>query len=177
VGNHFCRHLFDEQDVVAQEIRCRLISARGLTVGPLGNTRYKGNKETEMNKLIKMVVIVAGAGVMLGFAGCGGSGPDKVAVSFVEKLNDCDFDGSMKYASPATTALIAMMKDMPIDEKQKQWKGAKVEVVNTKIDGDRATVVIKRTSKSGKVEMMDGKDAVTLVKQDGQWKVDLKKEN
>jgi len=120
---------------------------------------------------------VAGVGAMLSFAGCGSSSPDKVAVSFVEKLNDCDFDGCTKYASPATAALIGMMKSMPIEEKEKQWKGAKVEVVNTKIDGDKATVIIKRTSKDGKVETMDGKDAVTLIKQDGEWKVDMKKEN
>jgi len=130
-----------------------------------------------MNKLIKMATIVAGVGAMLCFAGCGSNGPDKVAAAFFEKFAVCDYDACTKYATPTTALLLETMKSMPIEEKLKMIKdteGAKIEVVDTKIDGDNATVIIKITLKDGTVNTIDGKDAVTLIKRDGEWKVDWK---
>lgn len=46
----------------------------------------KGRKRTEMNKLIKMVTIVAGFGAMLSFAGCGAKAPDQVALDVLQRV-------------------------------------------------------------------------------------------
>lgn len=125
-----------------------------------------------MNKLIKMAVIAVGAAAM--FAGCS-KGPDEVALKFVESFGNGDVETACKYATKQTGALLALAKGMAEnDSDMKKMKGAKFEVVETKIDGDSATVKIKTTTKDGKV---DEGDPVTLIKEDGDWKVNVKKEN
>lgn len=131
-----------------------------------------------MNKLIKMVTIVAGFGAMLSFAGCCAKTPDKVAVEFSENFWNGKIDVATKLCTPSTAALMGMASGMIEEDKDSQkWIGAKFEAVETKVDGDKAIVVLKRTAKTGETEVMKGKDACTLVKQDGEWKVDIKKEN
>lgn len=110
-----------------------------------------------------MVVLAA-----LCFTGCS-KGPDSVALDFQKSLVDKDFKKAGELCSKRTQPLIAMAASMGANEAE-EMKGVTFEVVNTKIDGDKATVSLKN-SKDGKTE------DVTLVKEDGDWKVDINKED
>lgn len=125
-----------------------------------------------MKKLIKVVVVALGIGVMLGFTGCGAKTPDKVAIEFYENCYNGNVEAATKLVTPSQVPLVTIGIYITLKDKDEQkWKGAKYEVVETKIDGDHAIVVLRRTAKTGEVEVMDGKAAITLVKQDGEWKV------
>lgn len=124
-----------------------------------------------MKKMIKMAMIAVGAALL--FVGCS-KGPDKVAVKFMESFAAGDMEAASKYTTKATGALLALANEgMKDDKSMKKMKGAKFEVVETKIDGDNATVKIKAT-KDGESE--DCGEPITLVKEDGDWKVSIKKD-
>lgn len=132
-----------------------------------------------MKKIMKVAALTACVGAMLSFAGCGGGSPESVALKFAEKLyaEEPDFDGAGKVCTKETAALLTMISGMAKESEEFQAnRGAKFEVAECKIDGNSATVTLKCTQKTGKVEMMSGKDAITLVKQDGEWKVNIKKD-
>ena len=116
-----------------------------------------------------MVALVASVGAMLNFAGCGGGTPESIALSFVEKLGAEDFEGASKMCTKETAALITIMQGEIKNDNE--FKGVKFEVAECKIDGDTATVKLKCTPKSDK-EM----DPITLIREDGNWKVNIKKD-
>ena len=120
-----------------------------------------------MEKILGMLAMA------LCLIGCS-KGPDKVAVKFFEAMADGDFDKAAEYASKDTKPMIKMMAGMPNakEESQKENKGAKFKAVETKINGDKASVKVERT-KDGKTETND----VNLVKEDGDWKVAVDKAN
>ena len=115
---------------------------------------------------------------MLNLVGCGNSNtPEAVALKFAEKLYSEDFEGAGEVCTKKTAALLLMMKDMAKDSNEfKANKGGEFEVAKCKVEGDSAIVELKCTQKSGKVEMMQGKDAITLIKHKGDWKVNIKKD-
>ena len=129
-----------------------------------------------MKKLLKMVALVTSVGAMLSFAGCGGGTPESIALKFAEKLYAEDFDGASEMCTKETAALFTMMGEMiKGSDEFKANKGGKFEVADCKINGDFATVILKCTQKSGKVVTMNGKDdIITLIKKDGNWKVNIK---
>ena len=131
-----------------------------------------------MKKLVKIVAIIASISAMLNLVGCGNSNtPEAVALKFAEKLYSEDFEGAGEVCTKETAALLLMMKDMAKDSNEfKANKGGKFEVAKCKVEGDSAIVELKCTQKSGKVEMMQGKDAITLIKHKGDWKVSIKKD-
>ena len=120
-----------------------------------------------MKKLLGMLAMA------LCLVGCS-KGPDKVAVTFFEALADADFDKAAELASKETQPLVKMMAAVP-DAKEnmkKEFDGAKFKAVDTKIDGDKATVKVE-FKKDGKTDTND----VNLVKEDGDWKVAMDKKN
>ncbi len=122
-----------------------------------------------MKKL--MTSLCAAIAVAFVLAGCS-KGPDSVAVKFLDSFADGDFEAAAEYASKDAKPLFAMMASMPKEEKEgNELKGCSFEVVETKIDGDTAKVKIKAT-KDGKSETED----LDLVKEDGEWKVAVKKD-
>ena len=128
-----------------------------------------------MNKMIKLVVIALGCAAM--FAGCGAKTPGDVSVAFMQKLSKGDFEGAKAYCDKTTAGLLTMMEGMAANDPKalaefKEKEGAKFEVTEEKIDGDKASVRIKITNKDGEIE--EG-DPVDLVKVDGEWKVAIKK--
>lgn len=132
-----------------------------------------------MKKLVKIVIAITSIGAMLSFVGgCGSSTtPEAVALKFAEKLYSEDFEGAGEVCTKETAALLLMIKEMAKESNDfKANKGGKFEVAGCKVEGNSATVELKCTQKSGKVEMMRGEDAITLVKQDGDWKVNIKKD-
>ena len=130
---------------------------------------------------MKSVTMMAVAVATLSIVGCGAATPEKVAVNFVEKIyHDGDFDGAAKLCTKKTAPLIALMASMAKDDKDfkkqvEKVKGAKIEASECKIDGDTATVKLKVTLPSGESEKMDD-EAITLAKEDGEWKVNIKKD-
>ena len=131
-----------------------------------------------MKKLLKMVAFVTGVGAMLGFAGCGGGTPETIALKFAEKLYAGDFYGASEMCTKEVAALLPMMGGMIKEsDKFKEMKDGKLDVVDCKINGDFATVILKCTQKSGKVITMNGEhEPINLVKRDGDWKVCLNKD-
>ena len=133
----------------------------------------------KMKKMIKMVTMVASFLTMLSFVGCGNNNtPEAVALRFAEKIySEQDFDGAGKLCTKETASLLVMMKGMAMNSSSfKDKKGAKFEVAKCEVNEDSAEVTLKCTKKSGEVEMMKNKDAITLVKRDGEWKVHIKKD-
>lgn len=116
--------------------------------------------------LARLCMVVA---VALFVVGCK-KGPDAVAVKFFECVADGKYEKAADYASSSTKPLVAMMNAMPAEAKE-EMKGSKIKAVETKIDGDKATVKLEITDKNGKVDT----DDVDLVKEDGEWKVNVKK--
>ena len=149
-----------------------------------------------MKRILNVAALTACVGAMLCFVGCGDSPaaaakesaaaakesaavtPEAVAVKFFERIAADDYDGAGKFCTKETAALLALAKAAPKDEDDfsKKLKGAKFEAAECKINGDAATVCLKVTLKSGESETMKDGDAVTLVKQDGAWKVNVKKD-
>ena len=118
-----------------------------------------------MKKILGMLAMA------LCLIGCS-KGPDKVAVAFFEAMADGDFDKAAEYAAKDTKPMIKMMASVPgaKENMKKETEGAKFKAVNTKIDGDKATVTIE-TKKDGKTDT----DDFNLVKEDGAWKVKAEK--
>ncbi len=122
-----------------------------------------------MKKL--MTSLCAAIAVAFVLAGCS-KGPDSVAIKFLDSFADGDFKGAAEYASKDAKPLFAMLEAMPAGEKSdNELKGASFEIVDTKVSGDTAKVKVK-VSKGGKSETED----LDLVKEDGEWKVAVKKD-
>ena len=90
-----------------------------------------------------------------------------------------DFEGAAKLCTKKTAPLISLMASMAKDDKSfkkeaDKLKGAKIEAEDCKIDGDTATVNLKVTLPSGESEKMD--DKINLAKEDGNWKVSIRKD-
>ena len=123
-----------------------------------------------MNKLIKSVMMMASVGAMLCIVGCGGGSPDSVAKDVISCLKNADMEGLQKHSTGEFKKGIGMLKGMmegaekkEIDEFKKEFANKKYEIGQAEINGDKAKVPVK----------IDGKDKpISLVKVDGDWKVD-----
>ena len=118
-----------------------------------------------MKKILGMLAMA------LCLIGCSKS-PDKVAMAFLEAVADGNLEKAAEYAAKDTKPAIKVMAAVPGSGEQmkKECEGAKFKAVDTKIDGDKATVKIE-TTKDGKTETED----IKLVKEDGEWKVSVQK--
>lgn len=123
-----------------------------------------------------MKKLLGALAVALCLVGCG-KGPDKAALNFFEALRDSDFTKAAEYAAKDTKPMINMMAAMATDPKFKEsneaneLKGVEFKVLETKVDGDTAKVKME-AKKDGKAEAQD----IDLVKEDGEWKVKMKKD-
>ena len=123
-----------------------------------------------MKRLMKVAALAACTGVMLSFAGCGGGSPDSVAKDVVSCLKTADMAGVSKYSTGEFKKGILMLKGMmegaekkEVDDFKKEFANKKYEIGQAVIDGDKAKVPVK----------IDGKDKpISLIKVDGEWKVD-----
>lgn len=128
----------------------------------------------EKSKL-KTVSFMACIGAMLCLAGCGGGSPESVALKFADKFYAEDFSGAGNFCTKDTAVILVMFGGMAKESPEFQAnKGGRFDVAGCKIDGDSAIVTLKCTQKSGKVAILDGDDAISLIKQDGEWKVNIK---
>lgn len=128
-----------------------------------------------MKKTIRLfpVALLLAAGIM----SCqSGNDPKAVLVSFFKLLSQKDIDGAAKLATKDSRSTLDMIKKgMDMAQKMdtaaakndptKEFRDA--EFGETRISGDTAYITV--TSKSKKQESSE----ISLVKEDGQWKVDF----
>jgi hypothetical protein len=99
-------------------------------------------------------------------------GPQAVAAKFLSALNNQDYDKAKKLGTESTVQMLTMIESMAgmAPEGEDLDMGADMDSIewgDVEIDGDEAVV---HYTLEGSKEKMD------LVKQDGKWKVDMKKE-
>lgn len=113
------------------------------------------------------MALVASLGLLLA-SGCGGnpSSPEDVAASYADALLNGDLKKANKLSTARTESANAFLITMISQQKEQNPDEVKAvgKVKETVVDGDKATVYFE-----------DGTSSVTLVKVDGDWKVDMKK--
>lgn len=122
-----------------------------------------------------LAVLVLGAFMALFAAGCGGGGPGDTVEKFFENMADRNFAevyDMVSRDSPARKVsreeFIKTMEEAGIPE------GASMsdyEVLEERIDGDRATVRFKATLKAPNEPDDTDEGTVELVNEDGEWKI------
>lgn len=121
-------------------------------------------------KKIMLVLSVVG---LIGMVSCG-SGKEEyeeVAINFMDALSEYDFQKAGEYATEDTKKLLAFMQ-MMMDENPEAMKKDQpedVEFVSSEKKGDDKAIV-KFKDESGEEQ------EVTVVKEDGEWKVHMDKE-
>lgn len=94
--------------------------------------------------------------------------PEKVARKFLTLFYKCDYDNAKKYGTPKTKQIINLMEQLIAVSGQNNFKNdSKIEMLDTEIKGDTARC---------NYFVNDVKNQLILLKTDGKWLVDLKKE-
>lgn len=133
-----------------------------------------------MKKLIAFLALA----IVLYSCQNGGTGSPKGAVeSFIEAAKTGNLDEVKKHISKSDASMLEIgqsflakmnpeqakeMKDKMAEKFRENTKGAKIEIIDEKIDGDNATVNVSFTHDGQTREQ-----PFSLVKEDGQWKVSL----
>ncbi len=132
-----------------------------------------------MKKVIKFAVLIL---AVVAFNACKNTGkPEDVAETFYKHLTKLEYDEAKAIGTEATGKMLDMMKSMTTmggDEAKKQMEEAKkaeikIEGMKCEVKEDKALCTFKATitGKDSKEEKLD------LIKKDGKWLVDMKKED
>jgi PBP1b-binding outer membrane lipoprotein LpoB len=126
-------------------------------------------------KNLKRIVMVLFISLFMFSCGGGSGSPKGVAQSFMEAISKQDFKTAKELGTDKTKAFIGMIEGlmamMPEDKKKEAFGEVDaIEWGEVKVDGDKAKVYF---SEKGKEK--NKKDKIDLVKVDGKWKVDMKK--
>ena len=108
---------------------------------------------------------------------CGGGGPEGATINFLEAMYSGDFEEAKKYATTDTKSMLTMLESFGAKDQFADKMGEAdidFEVVETKIDGDKAVCTVKMTSSQ---EDSDQDMPMNLVKEDGKWLVSMDKES
>lgn len=119
-----------------------------------------------MKKLFSLVIAAI---VVIAFASCGDKGntPEAIATKYLNHLNKKEFDEAKKIATEETGQMLDMMKSFAGVGGAQEAKEVKIE--NMKCETTEEASVCKYTA--------DGKEeSLNLVKKEGKWLVDQKKE-
>lgn len=126
-----------------------------------------------MKKLLVIVLVIIG---IIALAGCAKKA-EATAKEFFKALEAQDIGVAKKYATEKSQGFLAlaeeMYKNMPDNQKESQKK-LKYTITKVEEDGDKATVSYNEW-KVGSPETKKAK-TVTMVKENGKWKVDLQKD-
>lgn len=113
-------------------------------------------------KAIKRACLAAGFASLLLVAGCGNS-PSDVAKAFATSMAEGDIAKAKEYATPRTGALLDMALSLGGDAEEFKDPDYRFVLVEEQVNEDTAKVTTE--------------DAVfDLIKLDGAWKVDVKKD-
>lgn len=120
-----------------------------------------------MKKIVSLILIAS----LSVFAGCkstsGGGDPKEVLTNFFEALTKKDIEGAKKYVTKDSEGMLDMVKmgmaSVP-DSASKMYSKDNMEIGNTVINGDKATVAVKEKQTGESTDFV-------LKKEDGNWKV------
>lgn len=102
--------------------------------------------------------------------------PGQVAVNFLTSIENGDIKKAKELSTEASSDMLSMLDTPAFKEELKkstETSKTKYEVIDTKIDGDKATCKLKMMNG----ETDEGETELSLVKKDGKWLVDLNKED
>ncbi len=128
-----------------------------------------------MKKLVSLLLVVV---AVIAFNSCGKkTSPEAVATDYLKAVNALKFDEAKKFVteeSKATIDFMAQMTTMGGEEAKKKAAEAKIEIKDMKCEtkDDAADCTCKLVSE-GKEEK---EEKIHLVKKDGKWLVEQKKE-
>ncbi len=133
-----------------------------------------------MKNLIKLGLVLL---VVVSMGACkSGDKPEPVAKEFLTALNKMDYEKAKTFGTEETGKMVDMIKsfsamdgdETKLAEIKKKAEKVKIEILKTEIIGD--TVAVCQYKVSG-IEDQDSKeDKIELIKRDGKWLVDWKKE-
>lgn len=132
-----------------------------------------------MKNLLKLGLVLL-AIVALG-ACKSGDKPENVAKEFLTALNKLDYEKAKTFGNEETGKMVDMIKmfsgntdEAKLVEAKKKAENVKIEVTNTEMVSDSAAVCQYKVSG---IEGQDPKeDKIDLIKRDGKWLVNWKKE-
>lgn len=107
---------------------------------------------------------------------CSGGGPEGTVKQFVTHTSKGEFEEAKKFGTESTNGLLSMAQQFggsQAAEMKEKNKDVKVEIVSSDVKDSVATVKYKV---SGVANPSNDEKEMNLVKQDGEWKVDMKKE-
>lgn len=132
-----------------------------------------------MKNLLKIGLVLL---VVATLGACkGGDKPENIAKEFLTALNKLDYDKAKTFGNEETGKMVDMIKmfsgntdEAKLAEAKKKADNVKIEITNTELIGDSAAVCQYKVSG---VEGQDPKeDKIDLIKKDGKWFVNWKKE-
>ena len=124
-----------------------------------------------MKNILKSLVLLLAVSFMTSCGG--GNNPESVAEDFLVALGTQDYEKARELGTERTAQLVSLVQGMA-DMAKKDGEDVDVdnmpdiEFTNTEIDGDKATCFY--TSADGEEKK------INLLKVDGEWKVDMTKE-
>lgn len=107
---------------------------------------------------------------------CSGGGPEGTVKQFVAHTSKGEFEEAKKYGTESTNGLLSMAQQFggsQAAEMKEKNKDVKVDIISSDVKDSIATVKYKVT---GIANPSDEEKELNLVKQNGDWKVDMKKE-
>jgi hypothetical protein len=119
-----------------------------------------------MKKLFSLVIVAI---VMVAISACGGkkNTPEAVAEKFLGHLNKKEYAEAKKLGTENTKQMLDMMESFAGMDKKAEVKDVKIENLKCETTEDKAKCTYTAEAKEETIE---------LVKQDGNWLVDMKKE-
>ncbi len=133
-----------------------------------------------MKNLIKIGLVLL---VVISMGACKSGGkPETIAKEFLTALNQMDYDKAKTFGTEETGKMVDMIKsfstmggdEAKLAEAKKKSEKAEVEILKTEMLGDTTAVCEYKVSG---IEGQDPKeDKIDLVKRDGKWLVNWKKE-
>jgi len=132
-----------------------------------------------MKNLLKLGLVLL---VIVTLGACkGGDKPENVAKEFLTALNKLDYDKAKTFGNEETGKMVDMIKmfsgntdEAKLAEAKKKAENVKIEITSTEMVGDTAAVCQYKVSG---IEGQDAKeDKIDLIKKEGKWLVNWKKE-
>ncbi len=122
--------------------------------------------EKNMKKLLSVVIVAI---IIVAVSACGNkkNSPEAVAETFLGHLNKKEYAEAKKLGTENTKQMLDMMESVGS-------MGAKAEAKDVKIENLKCTTEADKAKCTYKAEGKD--ETIDLVKQDGNWLVDMKKE-
>lgn len=111
---------------------------------------------------------------------CNKSSPKTVADKFLTSFYEMDYAEAKKYATDKTKSVLTTienLKDKFLQTAQGDLKTIKVEIVDVKEDGDKATITYNLSDGEGMAAKTITGKKLYMVKEKGEWKVNFTKDN